>query len=481
MICALLTHTSCNKDYIDSTKGIVLFGNVTDDVTGDPISGVIISDGYFSTITNEKGEYKFNVHIDARHVFYSVPENYEIPIRNGTPEIFKEIETNNDSLQRNFELTQLKNGVENEFTLFCVADPQVWDTRTLNRFNSETMEDLKKEATKHKVVYGVSLGDLVGDTPELFGEIKRSFSSTEVPFFHTIGNHDFIKNAENSIQAIEEYENNFGPVNFSFNRGNSHIVVMNNVLFKANQSYEGGFTNEQIKWLGSNLQYVPKEKLLIVCVHIPVTDTREIVNRAKFLELIMHFNETHIISGHYHLNHNVWLENYGIYEHITGAASGLVWSGTVNKDGAPNGYGVYEISGNKIKDWHYKSTNHDRNFQMRIYAPNTFGDKEGYVVANVWNADEKWKIELFENGIHRGEMKQYRDYDPGTYAFIKSTGRIEPGNENSHGWYNRTSHLYRLKANNPLSSFTVKATDRLGNVYYQNQMVTDIKQFKGYK
>ncbi|SHJ83221.1 Calcineurin-like phosphoesterase [Tangfeifania diversioriginum] len=477
----LFIQTSCEKDDIDAKFIISLYGKVSDIKTGQPISGVIISDGYTTSVTDENGLYSFKGHTDARHVFYSVPEAYEIPLIDGIPDFYETINTAFDSIETNFELTPLKNGIENEFTLFCVADPQVWDTRTINRLKNETINDLKNEAQQHNLVYGITLGDLVGDKPELMKDLKQAFVSTEIPFFHTIGNHDFNEEISNPLQSIKNYETHFGPVDYSFNRGKAHVVVMNNILYKGNRKYNLGFTREQIEWLKSNLQHVPKEKMLIVCVHIPVKDDPNVQHRNEFLNALNPFKEVHIMSGHYHLNRNFLHNEHNIYEHITGTASGLWWSGTVNKCGTPNGYAVYEVKGNTIKNWYYKSINYAKEHQIHMYAPYTFGDTKGYVVANVWNADKNWKIELIENGSNRGEMERFKDYAPGTYAFLKAAGLPEPGNKNASSRYAETNHLYRLKPLNNNAEITVKATDRFGNTYFQKKFVESIDELKKYR
>jgi hypothetical protein len=478
---SFLAHASCQKDDLDAKFTITLFGKVTNSETGQPVKDVVISDGYTTTITNKSGTYSFKGHTNARHIFYSVPEVYEIPLKDGVPGFYEKINTTLDSIETNFKLTLLKTGIENKFTLFCVADPQVLETKSITRLKNETIIDLKKEKQLHNLVYGITLGDLVDDKPELMEDLKHTFVSTQIPFFHTIGNHDYIEGFTDPVQSIENYENHFGPTDYSFNRGKVHIVVMNNVLYKGNRSYGRGFTSDQIEWLKSNLQYVPENKMLIVCLHIPIIDDNRVQNRKEFLDAIKRFKEVHIMTGHYHLQKKFWHNDYSIYEHITGAASGIWWSGTINKCGAPNGFAVYEIDGNTMSNWYYKPVNYPSSFQIKMYAPYSFGDTEGFVVANVWNADKDWTVELLENGTSMGKMEQYTNYDPGTYAFLKASGKIEPGNENASNKYTETDHLFRLKPRDKNAEITIKATDRFGNIYYQNKFFESINEFKKYE
>ena len=111
--------------------------------------------------------------------------------------------------------------------------------------------------------------------------------------------------------------------------------------------YEGGFTDAQVEWLRQDLSLVPKDKLVIFCVHIPLRNATSF-NRETVRNLLKEFDNVHIMAGHTH-----YAQNYidgDVYEHIHGAVCGAWWKSTINVDGTPNGYGVYDISGSKIEN-----------------------------------------------------------------------------------------------------------------------------------
>ena len=58
-------------------------GTLTDSL-GNPMSGVVVSDGYSCTVTNDKGMYIFMRDKNARFVWYSVPADCEIPTHSST-------------------------------------------------------------------------------------------------------------------------------------------------------------------------------------------------------------------------------------------------------------------------------------------------------------------------------------------------------------------------------------------------------------
>lgn len=453
----------------------IVYGRVINKDSNFPVISAVISDGFSTTLSNSEGYYRLKTYPGASHVFISVPEEFEIPMKDGMPQIFDHLNFDKDSSQVNFNLKPLAEGVENEFTLIAVGDPQVQNATHLRRLNNETIPDIKKTLLDYNNVYGLTLGDLAYDSLNIFSDLKESFIDTNIPFFHTIGNHDFSNVVYNPSEASKEFVSHFGPLDYSFNRGNAHIVVMNNVFNYGVTTYNWGFSEEQINWLKSDLKHVPKEKMLIVNVHIPVLPTSTMERKSQFLEAISSYNEVHILSGHWHANRNIINADLNVYEHITGTASGMWWGSAVNKCGAPNGYGVYEISGNKMKNWYYKSVNYDKDNQIRLLGPNAFGDKDGYIIANVWNADENWKIELFEDGINRGQMEQFTDYAPEVFAYIKSLNIAEGTN-----WYQKTNHLYRMKPINKDATILIKATDSFGNVYEQDTTLKSLGSLTKY-
>jgi len=110
--------------------------------------------------------------------------------------------------------------------------------------------------------------------------MKEAMSNRSVAFFQTIGNHDHLNELNSSVattywKSIENFQNTFGPQNYSFDRGDVHIVCMDNVLH--GEKAEGGRTEEfacgfydwQYEWLKQDLAYVPKDKMVILCAHIP--------------------------------------------------------------------------------------------------------------------------------------------------------------------------------------------------------------------
>ena len=58
---------------------------------GTPIEGVVVTDGYTVVATDAEGKYSFNRHEEAAYVYYSIPAQYRVPLRQGHPCFYKKL------------------------------------------------------------------------------------------------------------------------------------------------------------------------------------------------------------------------------------------------------------------------------------------------------------------------------------------------------------------------------------------------------
>lgn len=70
--------TEEEKPEIKPDEGITLYGLVSDS-EGNPLEGVVVSDGYSVVATDAKGVYQIVRSANAKYVFISAPSGYEIP------------------------------------------------------------------------------------------------------------------------------------------------------------------------------------------------------------------------------------------------------------------------------------------------------------------------------------------------------------------------------------------------------------------
>ena len=171
--------------------------------------------------------------------------------------------------------------------------------------------------------------------------------------------------------------------------------------------------------------------------------------------------DAHIISGHTHFNLNVCF-NDSLMEHNTAAVCGIWWKADICMDGTPVGYGVYEVDGTDVK-WYYKSAGQSKDYQFRAYPVGASREYPKDIIANVWNWDEKWKVEWYEDGKRMGEMTRFTGYDPDAEAICSDKERVQ------YDWISpvQTSHLFRATPRSKTSKVEIKVTDRFGNVFSQ--------------
>lgn len=439
------------------------------DADGNPVKQVVVTNGTDFTSTNDQGEYLLPAGTSqSRFVYISVPSEYQIPETNGISDgFYQEIGEPQSDGNYNFTLTK-RVQPSTDFVYLAISDPQVINEEQLKRFCDETVPDLRQTATSHKgkEVYGVVLGDLVWDAMQLYTPYKTAISGLGITFFQTIGNHDHnLQYADRSntadlkaTYAEKEYEDTFGPVNYSFNAGNVHVITLKNQDYVGNKKYTERLGKEQLDWLKNDLSYVKPGSTVFLNMHAPAFNTtdggRGNIRDARDLQEILSPYKAHVFAGHTHFyeNHPV---TASLYEHNIGAACGAWWAGEVNRCGAPNGYLVVQVNGDKVS-WNYKATGRDDAYQFRIYAPGEFLSQPKAVVVNVWDWDPSFNVEWIEDGASKGVMQQFDEEDQDYITMQKGK---------ASGY--QTHHLFRAQPSDKTKELQIKVTNRFGETYTQ--------------
>ena len=520
------------------------------DTSGNPIKGVAVSDGFSVVATDEKGYYSMDVTRDSWYIYISIPAEYEVPTNDlGQPCFYQKYPSG--SPRYDFTLTPLKNGKEKKFALFTFADPQVSKASSLSRLNVEAIPEVFAHCQELKaqgiLSYGITLGDIIsnGDSTNSGGyrdDMRDAFaaSKTGMPVFQVMGNHDNTyfnsslplfadeRSSTFELKAQREHEEMFGPVNYSFNRGDVHIIGMRDIVYRYNTtsgSYATGFLPEQVEWLKQDLKLVPKDKMVVLCVHIQLFNGTS-NHTQEVLSLLDQYKEAHVLSGHIHRQQlydhtTISSSSHKVYEHNTNAVCGSWWVANISGDGTPNGYNVFVGEGNTFSDWYYMGFNegmNTRSHQMRLYRGNaiTGGEIEGsnsynvkgyyafnfadnVLLANVYNADSKWKIEVYEDDKYSGTMTKLVDTAPSYSALVGDCSLSNPRrakdgvvtgsdfyaaglhlgilgrwssskNTPSNGAYNTCWHMYQYTLKNKNAKIKVVATDRFGNKYTEEKI-----------
>ena len=523
---------------IESLDAAVVSGKITYS-DGNPAANVVVSDGFSCVKTDANGNYALKPHKETFYIFYTIPADCEVPINNyGQPAFFAKY--SEQTTTYDFTLTKLP-AKEDKFALFCFADVQCANSTQLNRFKNESVPDIYAHSqSKGMPCYGVTLGDVAysqgtRNCETLMPSLRAALAKDAMgmPVFQTMGNHDYsyifdeanplpctgYQDLEFQLKIQRSFEKVFGPINYSFDRGDTHIVCMRNMLWYDGEAWDHygdpRFLDAQYEWLKQDLSYVPTDKMVILCVHCSIEGSTK-SNVQNILSLMSKYKEAHIMSGHHHRNTNhptkSTVNGKAIYEHNHGAVCGHFWKSNFNADGSPNGYGVYEIEGNKMTNWYYKGVNegiNDRNYQIRMYRGNLrcggqydhiqLQHGEGVILANIFNADDNWQVRIYEDGAYVGTMTRMSmsnngpnkyspdQNNPGKPSTASSldwwiiayhTGVLglgDPKDNSKHsGNYKDNYHMYKWTLKNPnAKKIKVEVKDIWGNIYTCDQITGD--------
>jgi hypothetical protein len=441
---------------------------------GKGIKGVAVTDGYTVTSTDSNGAYELKSTTAQEFVHLSAPSGYSLPVQNGIASFYQPIVPSaKGEFSADFTLVPSQVSDTNHVMLL-LADPQIQNRYEADLFLNETTPDVAALAKSYpnSQVFGIGCGDLVFDEFELFNDYRKAVQGMAIPFFQVLGNHDMdTKGIRSDTLSAGTFKKLFGPTYYSFNRGEVHYVVLEDVFFiGAEKQYIGYLTEEQLRWLEQDLALVEKGKTVIVSLHIPAFThaakrgntapslAGTVSNRHELYRLLEPY-KAHIMSGHTHFNEKVKQGN--VMEHVHGTVCGAWWSGPICYDGTPNGYGVYEVKGSDVQ-WYYKSTGKDKKHQFRHYLPGTDPAKPDQLSVNVWNADEAWKIVWLEDGIRKGAMRQETAFDP--LSVELHSGKEKP---ERRPWVDPqlTDHLFAASITPQARQVTIEVTDRFGHVY----------------
>lgn len=405
-----------------------LYG-VVQDIQGNGIAGVTVSDGYSCVSTDVNGVYQMRAASGARTVAVSIPAAYQIPVdASGNVLFYSHIE----SLPKEqiFTLTP-RASIPDRVTVIAVTDEHVSNRNSgVTRFPvamADVQATVNTLATGLPVgpagesageVIGISMGDQMWDEMNYAQNILDTFRSVErpaavgggrLPFFYTIGNHDYDNSKGNDYDCETAYVNAFGPTNYSFDVANVHFIVMDDIIMTSNGAdniiHKEGFTTSQVEWLKADVAKVKNksDKVVVFCTHAPLNnasagDTG--TQSAVMSQLKNNFKAVHVFSGHNHNAKNNYYAGWtalggrNITEHTIQALCGYWWKANIAYvTGSPAGYGVYTFDSNDLYAEYNKLVNARAGFQARVYKGN-----------DTYNKNSAW------DEMMHGGSRGYKEY-----------------------------------------------------------------------
>jgi len=423
------------------------------DLGEKPLAGIKVSDGVEVVPTDATGRYQLPV-VDGRTVFVIKPADYDLPQReDGLPDYWTNIRTQaGPALEyggipsvfpgcRDFGLlpkpSVIARGAPLEVLVF--SDTQTKSLADVDYYRRDIVEPL---VGKHHATLGLTLGDVVNDDLSLYPRLNQVTRMLEVPWLHVAGNHDLDFDATRDEDSLLTYRNTYGPDTFAWEEARAVFVGMDDVVYQPGKkpTYVGGLREDQFAFLEAYLPTVPRDRLLVIGVHIPLFDAKPGVetfrhaDRARLFALLKDFPHVLLLSGHSHAQQHVyhgagsdWQGAVPLHEYNVGAACGAFWSGVKDTqgipdatmaDGTPNGYASLQVraGGEYSLAWH-PARDPDRT--MSLHAPRVLR-KDAYpafaVYANVFMGQDDSKVEYrIDEGLWK-PMALVRQPDPALLA-----------------------------------------------------------------
>lgn len=442
------------------------------DTEGKGIEGVVVSDGLNVTLTDRNGRFQMEADMDSRWVFISTPAGYKSASLKGETLYYKEIKKKT----RSYDFVVEKKAIDDtRHKVIVIADPQISDRSELPELAQkaadieETVKDFQGED-----IFGLCLGDIVGWDHSIYPEYNKIMGKAGFEYRNIIGNHDMTNYGRSHETSLKNYEDNFGPSWYSFNAGKVHYIVLNDNFFIGRDWYYIGYIDErQLQWMERDLAYVPKDHKVVVSLHIPTTLSEEdrkgfsyntisevVTNKNALYDLLKPYDAL-ILSGHMHTATTQNIRPNLTEINVTGF-SGAWWCGPVCIDGSPSGYKIIDVDGTDM-EWIYKGCGHPLEYQMKLYVNHP--SYPGEVVANVWDYDDLWKVEYFEDGKRICEMERFKAQDPEAAELYSKPNELK----RTWVWAAPTNNMFKATVSQDVKEIEVRVTDRFGRVFSEKR------------
>jgi hypothetical protein len=478
------------------------------DADDRPMPGVRVSNGVQITTTDEQGRYELPVTGDATF-FVIKPRGYRTALSEHRLPRFYYTHKPEGSPPSRFPgiapTGPLPASID--FPLYSQTEPDnfravLWaDPQPRNRSEVEYIaRDVIEELIGVDAAFGVTLGDIMFDDLSLYEDLNLRVALIGIPWYNVIGNHDLNQDARDDRHSDETFERVYGPTYYSFDYGPVHFVVMDTVRWYWKEgenrgAYEGGIDDDQLTFIENDLKHVPKDRLLVLMMHIPLTVAQfRKGERERLFSLLDDRPFTLSISGHTHFQRHEFVGEemgwHGPERHhhvINVTVSGSWWTGAPDengiphstmRDGAPNGYSIITFDGTRYA-LEFKAARGPADHQMNIYAPEEIPleDVAGtQIVVNVFAGSDRSEVKMrFGDEGSWVHLTRYEGVDP-NYLRMKQ----EEESSTSHAGRKlpkpeTTNHLWRgflPRVNRPGGyTLTVTTTDMFGKAHEGRRVI----------
>lgn len=445
-----------NNALMATARGVVYLdanGNGQRDLGESGLSGVKVSNGQEIVTTDAEGRYELPVDDDTilfvikpRDFMTPVDENmlpkfYYIHKPAGSPPEFKFAGVPpTGPLPDSIDFPLTPSPEPDQFRALLFGDTQPRNIEEVEYMAHDVIEQVIAEGA-HGASLGFTLGDIVFDDLNVMSPHNEVIGLIGIPWYNVLGNHDMNYDAPNDQLSDETFERYYGPSYYSFDHGPVHFIVVDDVTWTAELNgqpahYFGGLGPKQLTFIRNDLAQIPPEQLVVLLMHIPLTDVRD---RHELYRLIEQRPAAISISAHTHtMEHRFigpedgWRGDQKHHHIVNVTVCGSWWTGRKDErgiphatmsDGGPNGYSILQFDGSSYS-LEFRAAGRPDNYQMNIYAPESVAAAEApetIIRANVFNGCERTECHLRVAGASDWiSMQAVRQADP---AFLAEVAR----------------------------------------------------------
>ncbi|PPU75526.1 MULTISPECIES: calcineurin-like phosphoesterase C-terminal domain-containing protein [Xanthomonas] len=479
------------------------------------LAGVIVSNGQQLVRTDAQGRYRLPVR-EGQTVFVVKPGDRRfVPAADGLPGFWRHYApagtakhkyagipaTGKNTHHWDFALSPRQDSGAEGFQMLIFADSQ---TATLTDVDYYRRDIVAPIVGKVSARLGTTLGDIVNDDLSLYPALNAVTTQLGVPWFHVPGNHDLNLDAGDDLHSLDTWRAVYGPDTYAVEEANASFVFLDDVVYTpgARPAYVGGLREDQFVFLQAYLAQLPRERLVVLGMHIPLFDaapgqeTFRHADRRRLFALLKDFPHVLVLSGHSHTQQHVqhgaaegWMGARALHEYNVGAACGAFWSGmkdadgipdTTMSDGTPNGYAVLKVApaGDYTLDYHAARAADDA--QLSLHAPKVL--RQGAypawgIYANVFMGQDDTAVEMRIDDGGWQPMQRLERADPGVLAenmrddaadALRGYDRSPEATPSTHLWRGALptklavgEHTVEVRASLPTGQYTARTVYRL--------------------